>query len=246
MKDINQKNTTYYTNNPFTVFEIDNFLNDKEYLDLLKSFPNENLFGASKEGNAINPDNPVYSKHLKKYPEWKIFIDKLNSDKFINSAYLFSLKANIKSRGLRALRKWTTKNFIFPLNKIFKRVSVEAHFTVLRKGEYLNPHTDATSKLLSMIFYFAEDNTKLSENGTEFWKNIKNLNNWRNWNNEHIVSEEEIKKFKIENEIFFKSKFKKNKLVGFVKNDVSWHSVMNFYNDTNEVRKAFVINIRSK
>ena len=45
---------------------------------------------------------------------------------------------------------------------------------------------------------------------------------------------------------FFSKVYLKNKLVGFIKNDISWHSVINFYNNTDEIRKAFVINIRSK
>tara|TARA_B100001057_G_scaffold500955_1_gene619202 strand:+ start:40445 stop:41185 length:741 start_codon:yes stop_codon:yes gene_type:complete len=246
MRSITKKNTTYYTNSPFTVFEIDNFLEENEYYNLLKTFPKEDLFGNSTEGNAIDPDNPIYLEHLGKYPVWKNFIDKLNSQRFINTAYFFSLIPNIKSRGLKAFKKWTQEDIKFPLNKLLKRVSVEAHFTILRKNEHLNPHTDATSKLLSMIFYFAEDKTKLSKNGTEFWKNVKNFDYWKNWNNRHIVDNKELEKFKKENEIFFKSTFEKNKLVGFIKNDISWHSVTNFYNNTDEIRKAFVINIRSK
>ena len=241
MKLINKKNTTYYTDSPFTVFEIDNFLEEKEYNNLLKTFPKENLFGNSTEGNAIDPDNPIYLEHLNNYPVWKNFIDKLHSPKFLEMAYFFSLVPNIRSRGFRALKKWTYKDIKFPFNKLFKRVSIEAHFTILRKNEYLNPHTDATSKLLSMIFYFAEEKTKLSDNGTEFWKNVKNFDAWKNWHNKHIVDEEMLKEFKLENEIFFKSI-----LVGFIKNDISWHSVINFYNNTDEIRKAFVINIRSK
>ena len=90
MKLINKKNTTYYTDSPFTVFEIDNFLEEKEYNNLLKTFPKENLFGNSTEGNAIDPDNPIYLEHLNNYPVWKNFIDKLHSPKFLEMAYFFS------------------------------------------------------------------------------------------------------------------------------------------------------------
>ena len=130
--------------------------------------------------------------------------------------------------------------------KFFRKVSVEAHFTIQRKGEHLHLHTDAKSKLLSMIFYFADENTNIPNSGTEFWKCNKNSNLWKNWENKHITNKDELNKFKLDNEVFFKSIFEKNKLVGFIKTDNSWHSVLDHNIQEGEVRRAFVINIREK
>ena len=244
MKEISKKNTSFYTNEPFTVFEIKNFLADENYLELLKTFPIEKKFGNSKDGNVIDPTTEYYVDHLEKNEIWKNFILSLNNEKFISEAYMFSLLPSIKARGLRALKKWTVKEKNFLFKKFFRKVSVEAHFTIQRKREYLHLHTDAKSKLLSMIYYFADENTNIQNSGTEFWKNIKNPNLWKNWENKHIVDKNELDKFKLDNKVFFKSIFEKNKLVGFIKSENSWHSVLDHNIEEGEVRRAFVINIR--
>ena len=139
-----KKNTTYYTDSPFTVFEIDNFLEEKEYNNLLKLFLKKTYLVIQQRVMLLIQITQFILNTLTIIPFGKNFIDKLHSPKFLEMAYFFSLVPNIKSRGFRALKKWTYKDIKFPFNKLFKRVSIEAHFTILRKNEYLNPHTDAT------------------------------------------------------------------------------------------------------
>jgi len=243
MKYINKKNTSFLTNKPFTIFEVKNFLSEDFYLKLYNSFPEQKYFGKSSHGNVIDTDNLYFKQHLQKFSVWVDFFKFLNSKKFINSAYTFALIPNLKSRGLRALKKWTIRNLFFPLNKFYRSVKVETYFTIQRKNEHLRPHTDAPSKLLSMIFYFPDINSDVDNMGTEFWKVNKNKTLWKNWKNSHLP-DDQLKNFKNDNELFFRSKFEKNKLVGFVKNDISWHSVLNNSNADNQIRKALVINIR--
>ena len=169
------------------------------------------------------------------------FFDELNSKNFIESAYRFSLVSNIKSRGLKALKWWTTSNN--KSNFFYREVKVEIYFTLLEKENFLTPHTDAQSKLISTILYFDDDLNPLPMAGTEFWKNISNEKYWKNWENKHL-KKNEIEKFKKENKIFYKSKFEKNKLVGFIKSAYSWHSILDPNIKNYQTRKALVINIR--
>ena len=244
MKNLHKANVDYLIHRPFTVFEIKNFLSEEKYLELLETFPNTKNFGNSKEGNVIDPGSAYYEDHLNKNKGWNNFISLLNNQKFIDNAYKFALIPSIRARGIKAIKKWTLREKGYLLKKFFRRVTVEAHFTIQRRGEFLNLHTDAKSKLLSMIYYFADDNSNLKNAGTEFWVNKKNYLPWKNWENKHITSKDRINKFKLENEVFFKSNFEKNKLVGFIKTNNSWHSVLDHNITAGEVRRAFVINIR--
>ena len=94
-----------------------------------------------------------------------------------------------------------------------------------------------------MVYYLSDDDNEVL-NGTEFWKINKNINKWKNWNNKHLKTELELKNFYEDCEVVHKSNFKSNKLVGFVKNDISWHSVMNLAGNENLLRKTFNLYIR--
>ncbi len=243
MKLINKKNLSFLIKKPFIVFEINNFLEPKRYEELLKNFPSEDLFyNFSDQGSVIEPSDEIFKNKIIIKKIWKDFFDELNSKNFIESAYQFSLISNIKSRGLKALKKWTTSTN--KSNLFYKQVKVEIYFTLLKKGNFLTPHTDAQSKLLSTILYFDDDLNSLTDAGTEFWKNESNEKYWENWENKHLKDKMEIEKFKNENKIFHKSKFEKNKLVGFIKTAYSWHSILNPNIKDSQTRKALVINIR--
>lgn len=245
MKLISKKNLSFLIKKPFIVFEINNFLDSRRYEELFKNFPSEDMFNNfSDQGSVIEPSDKIFNNQIITKRIWKDFFDELNSKNFIESAYRFSLISNIKSRGFKAFKRWTTSNN--KSNLFYRQVKVEIYFTLLKKGNFLTPHTDAQSKLMSTILYFDDDLNFLSEAGTEFWKNKSNEKYWKNWENKHLRDKMEIEKFKNENEIFHKSKFEKNKLVGFIKTAYSWHSLLNPNIQNSIHRKALVINIREK
>lgn len=243
MKLISEKNLSFLVEKPFIVFEINDFLDSKRYEELLKNFPSKDMFSNfSDQGSVIEPSDEIFKNQIITKRIWKDFFDELNSKYFIESAYRFSLISNIKSRGLKALKWWTTSNS--KSNFFYREVKVEIYFTLLEKGNFLTPHTDAQSKLISTILYFDDDLNPLPMAGTEFWKNESNGKYWKNWENKHLKDKMEIEKFKSENKIFHKSKFEKNKLVGFVKSAYSWHSILDPNIENYQTRKALVINIR--
>ena len=106
------------------------------------------------------------------------------------------------------------------------------------------PHTDATSKLFSMIYYFANDNWTEKEDGnTNFWDIKQNFSKWLNWKNLHI-KDENYNDFINDNYIWHKSIFTKNKMVGFIKSDRSWHSVDNINLKEGSAREVLNIFIK--
>ena len=243
MKLINKKNLSFLAENPFIVFEIKNFLDTERYEKLLKNFPDESMFNDfTDQGSVIEPSDEIFKNQIITKKIWRDFFDELNSKNFIESAYQFSLISNIKSRGLSALKKWTTSDCKY--NLFYRKVNVEIYFTLLKNGNFLTPHTDAQSKLISTILYFDDDLNPLPKAGTEFWKNESNEKYWKNWQNKHVKNKIEIEKFKRENKIFHKSRFEKNKLVGFIKTAYSWHSILDPDIKNSQTRKALVINIR--
>ena len=96
------------------------------------------------------------NQNFVKNKNWKFLFGAFNNIKFLKSAYFSSLIANLKSRGLGALKIWTLdKNKIpFLLRPFFRELEVTFMFTKLRGKKNILPHTDIPSKFLSMIYYF--------------------------------------------------------------------------------------------
>ena len=77
--------------------------------------------------------------------------------------------------------------------------------------------------------------------GTNFYKSTRNNSQSLDlWKSEYL--DQNISKKFFENyELFYNSKFEKNKLTGFVKSDKSWHDVKKF--DEDLIRRSVNINI---
>ena len=245
------KNKTLCKNKPYYVFEIDNFLPQDEYTSLLTSFPSVNYF---MEGdNALAKDmfsskDEKFNEFLEKNNSWKVFFRSFNNNKFLWSAYFSTLKANFKSRGISALKIWTIdkKKVIFFLRPFFREFETTFMFSRLDEEKRVLPHTDIPSKYLSMIYYFPEDIWEEKEGGnTIFWKNIKNQVKWNNWENKHIRIDE-YEDFKSDHIAFHEAKYSQNKLVGFVKSDISWHSVEKISPNLKKIRRTLNIFVRVK
>ena len=83
-----------------------------------------------------------------------------------------------------------------------------------------------------------DNDGKDKDYGTSFWKS-----NDFNYNNKHLVEKKELEKFKLKNKIFYKTPFESNCLYGFIRNDLSWHSVEPLDIYSNYVRKSINIYI---
>ena len=74
--------------------------------------------------------------------------------------------------------------------------------------------------------------------GTTFWDSEINNNN-----NNHIEEHEKLEDFYKNSNIMYKSLFQKNSIVGFIKNQYSFHSVEPINVHKNYIRKSININI---
>ncbi len=242
--NFNLKKKNIHIKNPFTVFEIKNFLKTEDYNDLFRSFPDTEYFDKNEEGitkDAFSSTNEKFDRFLLKNPKWKNFIDNINSEIFIRNAYKESLIPNLKSRGISALKIWTLKDKNFFLKFLYRKVNVKFIFSRIYKSKKIMPHTDATGKLMSMIYYFAENDwSKNSGGNTVFWKTKEK---WNNWKNSH-VDEKNFDFFTNENEVLHESVFEPNKLICFFKSSCSWHSVKEINPKENNPRKVLNIFIR--
>ena len=126
-------------------------------------------------------------------------------------------------------------------------VHIGMQFSIIKSGNYIPPHCDTTNKLLSLMIYFPSNEKKLKNKetliGTNFYKkNIQKSELFDGWNST-LMSKKDTKIFLKNYELFYKSKFEKNKIVGFIKNDKSWHNVNKFNLTKTYLRKSVNINL---
>ncbi len=242
--NLDLKKKDIHIRNPFTVFEVKNCLNAEDYNDLYKSFPDAEYFDKNDNGIAKDTFSSTSEKFyafLSKNPKWKDFINNINSETFIRNAYKESLIPNLKSRGISALKIWTLKDKKNFLKFLYRKVEVKFIFSRIYNSKKIMPHTDATGKLMSMIYYFADNNwSKESGGNTVFWKTKEK---WNNWKNTH-VDEKNFEDFSNENKVLHEAVFEPNKLICFFKSGCSWHSVKEINPKENNSRKVLNIFIR--
>lgn len=245
---INLDNAIFYKNEDYTIFEIKNFLPLDIYKKLYSTFPGQEFFKeeyTSKDKQSLSHENQNFNDFVNQNPIWKEFLNSINSQDFIDSAFKKSLIPNFRSRGLKSLKIWKLNKEKKSLLNIFTRkVKVSFHFSRIYDERRIAPHTDASTKFLSFIYYFKDDDWHESEGGnTIFWKTIKNKEKWNNWSNKHM-SDDTMNSFCLDNLKWKESKFEANKLVGFIKSSRSWHSVEKIKPKNGHVRKVLNFFIR--
>ena len=91
------------------------------------------------------------------------------------------------------------------------------------------------------MIYFPMDEKNFLDLGTNFYSQKENsYKNMDIWESKYLENKN-INEFYENYEIFYKSKFEENKLVGFIKNNKSWHDVSEFQKDI--FRKSLNINL---
>lgn len=231
MKSLNKENFSFYKKKPYLIFEIKDFIEKDKFEILKKSFPNKKYFIDSEDHltkKIFGSKHIDFDNFFLQNSSWLEFINNFNNPDFLNNAYKLSLIDNIKHRGITFLKKWTFNNTNIFKKCFYRKVYVKSYFGRHEKNQLVHPHTDARSKLFSMIYYVSgpEDQT----GGTEFWDIKKNKIKWKNDNSIHLKDKDKIEEFKKDAQLIHKSKFIENTLVGFIRNDYSWHSVLDVGN----------------
>jgi hypothetical protein len=255
----NLREFTHFAENPFCIFEKKNFLPYDTYEALRDNFPEEEIFpGYHQQGKKIFFNN----KHVEfndfiKNNIWFDFYEFLNNKEFI--FYLMKLIRyqlrfieNRKDiRSYRFNKKFSNNFYSRVLRKLLKLINYQNirlgfEFSIIKKDCFIPPHCDTENKLLSLMIYFppkkkidsSEDYLDLGTNFYDKRSNAKkNLDIWQS----KYLDKEGSKTFYDNYKVFYKSKFEENKLVGFIKNDKSWHDVSVFNQDL--LRKSLNINL---
>jgi len=245
-----------YENNPFTLFEMENFFDQEIYESLRDEFPDRSYFTKCynyNEGGKLCLDNknPLFFEFIEQSKTWKLLYETFNSEttvkKFFN-LFLPDLKKipqrkNIKN--IKLIKQW---NLDYK-SKIYKRilkftrtrsVKVLFEFSRMRNNCFIPPHSETKDKICALLIYFPDKNvSEFDKNrlGTNFYKRSKdNLDIW----DSEILGEYEMKNFYKNYKKFYSAKFTENKLAGLIKSDNSWHDVSKSDN-LEEDRKSFNI-----
>lgn len=259
---INCKIINWIKSKPFYIFEVKNFLEEEFYNKLSKNFPDlptieKNKFTVFKNNKyALKSESDIYKEVLENNLYVKQFDNLINSDEFKKIFFWKNFIKILLSRGLnlkhffkmlripKFVKNINRKSFFYKFG-IFSKFQITIQYSYILDGGFIVPHPDAGNKLLTLMIYFPEyaheqKNLQKLEMGigTTFWDLEINNNN-----NNHIEEHEKLEDFYKNSNIMYKSLFQKNSIVGFIKNQYSFHSVEPINVHKNYIRKSININI---
>jgi hypothetical protein len=246
---------------PFQIFEIEKFLDFNFYNNLLFNIPDPTSFDKKDLVNfknnkfAITSDQEIYKDIIKQSNILNDFHNFVIHGNLIKNIYYSLYLKVLRTRGFdlrHIIKLFKIPRFSEKLNKglaknlfnIFNNMRITIQFSYISNNGYIVPHQDAGDKLLTLMLYFPSQNGNNFSNiekeyGTTFWKtNFKNQ-----FDGKHLEAAEEKNIFYKNSGILYKSFFKSNTLVGFVRNKYSWHTVEPVNVFDGYIRKSININI---
>ncbi len=209
----------------FNFVEIDDFIDENLFNDLRNNFPNENFFYEHNDFAMSFPDdNEKFEKFINENENWKNLIKQFQNKNFVEYLMKFFGINNVYYKN-----SW--KKFI----PFFKESKLLFCFNISKNGGFSLPHTDSSRKLISLVFFFVDDNWSKNNGGfVNLYKPIdeKFENNWRN------------QRIDPKNLTLIKTIIpKKNKIYGFKKTKNSYHSVEKVMSENTNPRKVLMINL---
>jgi hypothetical protein len=252
---------TFLTEDPFVVFELEDFLPEELNCALARSFPLETdyNFAVHSTGRKFYFDNqsPGFRRFLKDCPEWREVHDYFSDQSTIDALYELCTphlshrpdaerkpwrlvptpKRTVLSRVSRRIRHYAPPGR--PVDKQDTEVFLGFELSILHEGARIPPHTDTPSKLLSLLLYFPLEGQEGSALGTEFYAPKPGRPARHEWVT-GMPDDEDTADFFADYETFFRSDFTARKLVGFLKTSNTWHGLQTV--DDVRSRRALVIN----
>lgn len=248
------KDFDYFTKDPFVIFEKKNFIDELSYKKLVKEiysykdFQRSYLESGNKKSTTIHGSN-ISTLNDGTFKDFCTAILHKNFFLWFKKTHLPFFKT--KFFKIYLIRR---RNIFF---RIFNRLSkilrlpisvfyTEIEYSSITTGNHIPPHTDINSKRLSFVFYLPDMNKNFSSEinkqlGTTFWKAKETAVSPIKRFASTFLKDKEIKDFYRDYEQSYTSTFEPNKIVGFIKSDISWHSVEKFNFEYD--RRAIVINV---
>lgn len=216
---------------PFRHIVVDDILHKDKYALLYETFPDLDLFD-EETGYKTGHGKFVLTRNLR-YPRsranfdaftkrnrlWKDFYREMHSRKFVQEML-----------DLFGIRKLYVNNHLLNeavLKRFHPFVFVNFQFSVLKRGAFLEPHTDIPSKIVALVLYFKDKNWREDwGGGTSLLTKVPDGKGYR----------------------FDKSKecgFHGNRALIFARTPHSWHKVETIKCPNESVRKSISINLYS-
>lgn len=250
--------SSFYTSEPFIIFSQENFIENDIYPKFSADLDN---FMKTIE---LKKKNKLFKKKFKvdqftdsffrKNIYVRDFVEIIYSKRFIN----WFIETHIPFYGqgifgtcfpVSNTSKFLLKTLNYIGKKIFKKkffsiYSISVEFSDLEYGASINPHTDSFHKRMALVLYVPPpsiqlDNEKKKSWGTIFWRAKKKDTEIRSWKS-NTQNESDLVSFEENYEVAKKMVYTENSVNGFIKNDVSWHSVEK--NKFSSPRRAIVVN----
>jgi hypothetical protein len=243
--------STFFTKDPFVIFEIDNFIDNDFYQLLVSDLKSRQEFDRvfSQKGN--KKKFSLGGHNIDKYEDcpFKTFSEYFLSQTFFDWFVTTHLPSFPQSGRPYHVYNTNDPEFIemkssnVQLEAPFTFYNTEVHYSLIEGGGFIPPHTDSPKKRLSIVFYVPDG--PVSDDmeevlGTVFYREKRGKKLWKRFKS-GLLNEKATTEFLDNHEVSHTTKFQMNKCAGFIKSDISWHAVKP--NPYDYDRRAIVINI---
>jgi hypothetical protein len=224
---------------PFFRGYFDDFLPPAEYRRMAQAFPGPDYFihKQGKYGKTVFKSGSAFSDFVSENPQWQDFFGLFASRKFIADMRACLSDGIAKARPDIADKKWAIVDSPLQATNGDYPVKMTVEFSRLYNGDYLEPHTDNPDKIISLLFYFADDEWKQEYGGgTDFYApKFNRLNN--NWENRYM-------NYGAMRRVWSPG-YVANRLAVFVKDRNSWHGISPLKIPQGVSRKALLVNYQT-
>lgn len=242
------QNFSFSLENPFGIFEIDDVLTEGSRLALDQGFPGPRWFhDFYNNGNKHYLDNTMsgFFDFLETSSAWYRLYRQFAAPALIEKLYALS-RYFPSARPAHETLPWTlvidpdstnpTRDAATkcPLIREKSRaareqgrtaVRVAFEFSHLQDGGFVAPHTDVPPKLISLMLYFPDAGVNYGPDaGTVFYTGHNSRPAEPAWE-VFMLEPEPASRFFAGHEVFHRAPFVADRLIGFVKSDISWHGL---------------------
>ena len=221
---------------PFPVFSVDGILPAEMFCALRRSFPTSGFKLSTAHGyhnrGTQQVDQKVRQQLVDGDPVWEICFSSVGSSEFISALGKRPSPHLTKERGLRMYLPWvaTTTSQSATLLRPGLKLSTKFSLDSLGPGATIDPHRDASRKLVTLMFTLADDDWKDEWGGeTQFFrcrsKKSERIWKWGTWRHVNSAPENNVEEFHDLFEPHLKGEYRPNRLNGMCAGQRSYHAV---------------------
>lgn len=244
--------SAFYSDNPFTIFEIAPFVDQSSFENIVKEVRSLDEFDDVYEGSGEKKKFTVNLSNIDEIKDgaFKEFCSCIFSRDFFRwfkKTHLVYFESKFLDIQI------SSPNFLFKIIRRFLKFIplplgfyyTEVEYSSLVKGAFIAPHTDTRKKRLSFVFYLPLGNelseTEKSKLGTVFWRPKEGATSPLKRFGGSSLGGDERARFYEDYEVLKIATYDVNKAACFIKSDNSWHSVEE--NNLDYDRRAIVVNV---